>query len=248
IMIVSGLSQENGKKFITPDVTRNVGLLDTFHLFFYVYDNSSLLDNSNKEIPLDVTCKILDPNKKEVYRNVQNVDRGKSAGIQNQVIFSVPSSGYTLGAYTIEVNAAAGSESAAAASYFKNQNSEFPLDLTKIDELIEQLQYIAKGEEMDWMKAGSSVQERQKRFLDFWKSKDPTPLTKKNEVMMAYYQRLNYANQHFSTVYTKGWRSDMGMVYIIFGMPSNIDRHPYGMDSKPYEIWEYYELNRHFVF
>jgi hypothetical protein len=40
----------------------------------------------------------------------------------------------------------------------------------------------------------------------------------------------------------------MGMVYVIFGEPSNIERHPYDMDQKPYEIWDYYDINRQFVF
>lgn len=40
----------------------------------------------------------------------------------------------------------------------------------------------------------------------------------------------------------------MGMVFIILGTPSNIDRHPFELDSKPYEIWHYYEINRQYVF
>ena len=40
----------------------------------------------------------------------------------------------------------------------------------------------------------------------------------------------------------------MGMVFIVLGMPDNIDRHPFDPDSKPYEIWQYYNLNRSFGF
>jgi len=38
------------------------------------------------------------------------------------------------------------------------------------------------------------------------------------------------------------------MIYIIFGAPNNVDRHPFEVDSKPYEIWAYYELNYSIVF
>ena len=31
-------------------------------------------------------------------------------------------------------------------------------------------------------------------------------------------------------------------------MPNNIERHPFDIDAKPYEIWTYYEQNREFVF
>ncbi|MDP3581631.1 MAG: GWxTD domain-containing protein, partial [Ignavibacteria bacterium] len=41
---------------------------------------------------------------------------------------------------------------------------------------------------------------------------------------------------------------DMGMIYITFGPPSNVERHPLDSDAKPYEIWDYYEINRSFTF
>ncbi len=242
IMVVSYYSEENGKKFITPDVTRNAGYLDTMHLFFYAYNNSA----SNN--PLNVSCKITDPNKTEVYSTTITVDPTKAVGIQNQVLMTVPCEALTYGGYIVNISAASGPDTASQSSVFIYQNLDVPLDMANIDELIDELQYIAKDKELKYMRDGKTLQEKQKRFLDFWKSKDPTPLTKKNETMIAYYQRLNYANQHFSTIYSKGWRSDMGMVFIIFGVPSNIDKHPYEMDTKPYEVWDYYEINREFVF
>jgi hypothetical protein len=65
--------------------------------------------------------------------------------------------------------------------------------------------------------------------------------------MDEYYARVEFANKHFSH-FMDGWKSDMGMVFIIFGTPSNVERHPFDSDAKPYEIWTYYELNRQFVF
>lgn len=60
VMIVSRLSSSEGKKVITPDVGRNVAAVDTFYLFYYVYKN-------NDDEKVDVNCRILDPDKKEVY-------------------------------------------------------------------------------------------------------------------------------------------------------------------------------------
>ena len=40
----------------------------------------------------------------------------------------------------------------------------------------------------------------------------------------------------------------MGMVYITLGPPSAVERHPFDMGAKPYEIWEYYHINRSFLF
>ena len=58
---------------------------------------------------------------------------------------------------------------------------------------------------------------------------------------------MNYTNEHFSE-YFEGWRSDRGMVFILLGLPDNVERHPFEVDSKPYEIWQYYNLNISLVF
>src|SRR4030095_267796 len=241
VMIVSKLSSLDGKKMITPDVERNVGLVDTFYLFYYVYRN-------NDDPMIEVNCKILDPERKEVYVKKEIIDASNGIDFQNQVFMGVPTSDLAYGMYTIEISAASGGYSASAKSSFENQNPDFPLALKDIDELIDQLQYIAKGPEIDYMHDGKTETERQKRFLDYWKKQDPSPNTKRNEVMQQYYRRLIIANKLFSTIYTPGWKTDMGMVYIIFGEPSNVERHPYEMDAKPYELWEYYDINRQFVF
>lgn len=40
----------------------------------------------------------------------------------------------------------------------------------------------------------------------------------------------------------------MGMVFILLGSPNNVERHPFDIDSKPYEVWSYYDYNRQVVF
>jgi GWxTD domain-containing protein len=241
VMIVSRLTTETGKKMITPDVARNVGLIDTFYLFYYVYRNP-------EDAPIDVTCKIVDPDNKEVYSNKQTIDFSAGSTFQNQVFMPVPTDKLSYGKFTVEINAASGSTTSNERAFFENENPDFPMPLKDIDVLISQLQYIAKDDEMSYMKDGATDTEKQKRFIAFWEKKDPSPGTKRNEVMQEYYKRIRIADKMFSTSYTPGWRSDMGMVFIIFGMPDNIDRHPYEMDTKPYEVWDYYSINKQFVF
>jgi GWxTD domain-containing protein len=84
-------------------------------------------------------------------------------------------------------------------------------------------------------------------FLEFWKKKDPNPVTTHNERMDEYYRRVKYANLHFKGL-RDGWETDMGRVYVIFGQPTDVERHPFDIDKKPYEVWSYDDLNRHFLF
>ena len=65
--------------------------------------------------------------------------------------------------------------------------------------------------------------------------------------MEEYYARVAYANKHFSHL-GDGWKTDMGMVFVLYGAPENIERHPFDANDKPYEIWYYYNLGRQFIF
>ena len=93
----------------------------------------------------------------------------------------------------------------------------------------------------------AAPEDKRRMFNEFWKKRDPTPKTDYNELMEEYYSRVDYANKNFGH-YMEGWKTDRGMVYIIFGIPNNIERHPFDMDAKPYEVWTYYEINREFTF
>jgi GWxTD domain-containing protein len=122
-----------------------------------------------------------------------------------------------------------------------------PRSVKDLDVAINQLRYIATDAELSHIKDGATPEERQKSFVEFWKKKDPNPNTPRNEKMEEYYAKVEYANKHFSH-YVEGWRTDMGMVFIIFGAPNSVDRHPFEIDSKPYEVWSYYDLNHQFIF
>ena len=80
----------------------------------------------------------------------------------------------------------------------------------------------------------------------YWKSKDPTSNTKKNELLEEINNRIAYANAHFSVV-GRGWRSDMGKVYIVYGPPESIDRQYNAEYLYNYEIW-YFSSGRKFTF
>jgi len=125
--------------------------------------------------------------------------------------------------------------------------SEVPGTIDDIDVALEQMVYIAP---MDSIKryTKSSLEEKQKFFVRFWKERDPDPETGKNELKNEYYRRVNYANSNFSTYSQGGWLSDQGRILIKFGMPDDIERHPFEIDTNPYVIWRYYSLRKTFLF
>ena len=114
-------------------------------------------------------------------------------------------------------------------------------------EAVEMLVHIATHDELETLRATPLVG-RASAFEQFWKSKDPTPGSEENEWRDEYYRRIRHADLHFATAYMAGWRTDFGRVYVRFGEPDEVERHPFDQDRKPYEIWFYYSQRRRFLF
>ena len=70
----------------------------------------------------------------------------------------------------------------------------------------------------------SNPEKQEELFLEFWKEKDPTPDTKRNELQDEYFSRVAYANNAFKGS-TDGWRTHMGEIYIKFGRPDDIEEY-----------------------
>lgn len=118
-----------------------------------------------------------------------------------------------------------------------------------VDKSISQLMHIASEDEMFILKNAPTKEERLNLFNAFWKRRDPTPSTERNEAMEEYYQRINYVNREHRFGKREGWQTDQGMVYIRFGEPNFIQRHPFDFGaSDAYEIWYYESIGRKFIF
>ena len=101
------------------------------------------------------------------------------------------------------------------------------------------------------------------RFVDeFWKRRDPTPGTERNEYKEVYFGRIEEANRIFRGGGRQGWLQDRGRIYILFGPPNERQTNPGGghpvdpyadprdmidgerraKGEKPTEVWIYYNL------
>lgn len=59
-----------------------------------------------------------------------------------------------------------------------------------------------------------------------------------------YLGRAKYASDKFKSVFSKGWNSDRGRVFMLYGVPSDVERLPSTESRIPYEIWTYDKLRR----
>ncbi len=119
-------------------------------------------------------------------------------------------------------------------------------EVEDMDQAVKQLTYLASDRQIKEMMIGSEL-EKTEKFKAFWAALDPTPGTVENELMEEYYRRVAFSMEAF-TVVQEGWKTDRGMIYILFGPPDEIQRGPFEIDRKPYQVWEYYLIGKQFVF
>jgi GWxTD domain-containing protein len=115
--------------------------------------------------------------------------------------------------------------------------------------------YLITDDEKKAFKALATDEERENFIEMFWRRRDPNPDTEENEFREEYYERIAYANEHFTSG-IPGWRTDRGRIYIAHGKPDSIESHPSGgtydrpsyegggsTTTYPFEIWFYRHLD-----
>jgi len=247
LVLVAETSQngDSTKKIFTPNFS---GVLfeqtDVPRIFFEIYNHdferrqvlaeyAIYAIGRDEELKMRYTKKIsLDSIKTEVFENIlTNNLMGGDYRLQLSLFASSPEESALA-----QASCSFGIRMTGLAAYIPN-----------LDEAISQLQYIANYKQIEHILGTENESEKLIRFNDFWKKRDPSPRTEINELMAEFYTRVNYANQHF-THYMKGWRTDMGMIYIKYGAPDFVERHPFRMNTRPYEVWEFHQHRRRFIF
>lgn len=121
-------------------------------------------------------------------------------------------------------------------------SSPFYPAIEALDQLAPPLRYITSKAEFDEITKHSFPKKLIDRFwLDCGGSKE-----KAKDLIRAYYTRVEEANIFFST-YTEGWKTDRGMVHLVFGNPTSIkpsangESWIYGDEGNPASLIFYFK-------
>ena len=224
-----------------------------YAVYFEIYDGRFSKDSSGKTGDgadrFKINYRVLDKNQKLVMED--STDRTVSQ-FQTFSSIDIDKKSVNFGKYILDVTISNGLQKASSKSIFDVRLSTFSapsLSATAfdLDNAIKEMRHVARNVNLSKTLKGTR-DEKEKFFNEFWKAKDPTPATERNELMEEYYRRIDYANRYFTSGFREGWDTDRGMVFVIMESPDDIERHPFETNSKPYEIWYYYQSNLRLYF
>jgi len=131
---------------------------------------------------------------------------------------------------------------------FKTQGSNLVVGMfgvmseEELDDFFEKSRYIASEPEIDKYEKLSTENAKRKYLTNFWKARDEDPSDDMNHYLKDYMRRIKESNIKYKALSKEGWQTDRGRVYLIYGQPSEIDRYPNQTETRPYEIWNYYDI------
>ena len=245
---------------IIPRVGKSVSTADGgFQLFYEVYADESQDVSIRRDvyrtvrdggIPVAPAWMDLNADQEDVVGAVYSDNELTKIGAgKSQYVVTVPLEDIKAGAYVVRVSLH-GTDGTLLDSSQKTisvQWTGLAAHIQNLDEAIQQLELFAKKRDVEFILDAPNQVERVQRFESFWKKRDPTPNTQRNEQMEEYYHRVASANQHYGSV-RDGWRTDRGYIFVNYGEPDHVERQPFSFDYEPYEVWTYERMGRRFIF
>ena len=144
---------------------------------------------------------------------------------------------------------------ASADSNFKAIEGTFVASINNRDSLYEYIKClwpIASTAENNFAEnrlLASDIRQLQQFIYDFWVKRNPA---NPSLAWMEYKKQVDIVNSEYSAGLKKGYNTERGRVYLMYGAPNQISKQYSEPTSYPYEIWQYYKLkdqtNRKFVF
>lgn len=101
------------------------------------------------------------------------------------------------------------------------------------------VRYIITDKEREAFLKLKTDKEREFFIKMFWKMRDPTPGTPRNEFKEEHYKRLAMVEKLFRGEGKPAWKTDRGRFYIILGKPKDIERYDGMGRFYPVEVWYY---------
>jgi GWxTD domain-containing protein len=238
----------------------NVLFGDNQPALFYYFELYNL-NQSTENIPLILKTQVFNTRGKIYYSKIKHIAHNQDSRVEagNINVNKFPTDSYTL---VISVTDSVQNYGVSSSKKFYVYNASVPntdtsytsadikslnnqfyaLSEEELDNLFEKSKYIALNSEITQYQSLTTIQAKREFINNFWSKRDGNPSTPRNEYYENYFKRIDYANKQYGRIKVPGWKTDRGRVYIQYGPPSEVDRYPNVVNTKPYEIWQYNDI------
>ncbi len=94
-----------------------------------------------------------------------------------------------------------------------------------------------KAKDWKWMME-NNVPTITDEIIAFWKSVDPTPLTRSNERLIEHWERIDFTRKNFTKSTNSPYATDdRGTIFVKYGMPDKHQQGTFGSNPSAYRIW-----------
>lgn len=251
LLLIRSIRTENGRRIINPMLSdRVLALTEPFHVFAEVYSNGEqeevtleyglvqkfynndfLIDNPfsyRVQRPYHRTGIRVEEQDTVVLGDTTLALRAEATQLFIPFDHNIDFGSYTLFVRHVGSDKDTSAPEIAAQTEFMIHAIDFPY-MTDVDQQIDALHYIASTRDMENIKSGETREERRRRLNEYWQDVGAWR-------MGDYYERIRIANELFTTN-VEGWKTPMGMVFVILGEPHMVDCR-IGIERT--EIWTYY--------
>jgi GWxTD domain-containing protein len=242
---------------VTPIPTLVFGQNIPVVFYYYeVYEKNTNDINSK----LKLNCEVMNSKGKVYYNNNRIISKGTAtrAEVGSVPVVKFPTDSYllkvtlldsaqSLGRTTIKkffvynpgikiIDTSGTQESVVLGSNFGLLSDE------ECNDIFAKSKYIATRNEIDQFSRLGNVEAKRNYLYGFWKKHAEDTEEQKGISYKEYMKRAQDSDDRYSSLKKAGWKTDRGRVLMIYGEPSEIERYANSMNSKPYEIWHYNDL------
>ncbi len=269
---IKPFSQTSDPKFrkraydVVPKPDRSFGV-DVHDLYYYfeLYNISSSLPDSHYAI----LWQIADSSGRVVGHNADVLEwrpiAHKSTREIGQIgVWELVDGHYTLSCY-LQLRSAKVSEligqkdffvrkptqiasAAQAASWVEQPTFLEGLSEAQLDQEYDQMFALTNKELRNIYANLSSIEQKRTQIYNLWAMHAGQVGLPTTEFRNRFLARIYEADQKYKTSFKRGWKTDQGVVFLKYGPPTDIERHPSEAGTKPFEIWRYENLEGGVIF
>jgi len=202
-----------------PDLSEDTRVL--MELFSFVSDTLPAREISGIQYPQgSIGFRGIDYNRTIKIEETERILRFETGSILIEYIIPVlPSANYRFEVH-INKNLESTEKAYKAREFFISSSRNFP-NVQSIPEFAAPLVYLMNNREYNALKSIGGLDTLKHEVDRFWLSGIQN-LNRTRQVMELYYTRVEQANKQFSN-YKEGWKTDMGMIFILFGPPMYVE-------------------------